>query len=113
MKTLQQKLPTPGLIQALILVVLLNLSGHLFLHLGDALLEAEETHLSAPHEAKTVTPPQHFCSVCQDHQHLALDTPSLASSTPEAVALTPTRFDDLVPSSRAFSFKPTRAPPRR
>jgi hypothetical protein len=99
-------------IQALLLALLLNVSGHVFLHLGDSLWPAEALHLAATHEEKSSLPAQHFCSVCQDHQQLSLDTPALASIFTEAAPLLPTRRDDASPSSPAVHFKPTRAPPR-
>lgn len=103
---------TRGFITALLLALLLNLSGHMFLHLGDAVLEAEETHWTAQHEPTKTTAAPHQCSICQDHQQLALDTPATASVTLEAVAQNPNRNLELLPVAPSFRRPSDRAPPR-
>ena len=103
---------TRGFINALLLALLLNLSGHLFLHLGDAVLEAEETHWTAHQEPTKTSAPQHQCSVCQDHQQLALDTPSTASVVLEALPQSTTRNSAFPPVAPSFQRQSDRAPPR-
>jgi hypothetical protein len=103
---------TRGFINALLLALLLNLSGHLFLHLGDVVLDAEETQWAAHQEPTKTTAPQHQCSVCQDHQQLALDTPSTASVVLEAVPQSTNRNTEVLPVAPSFQRPSDRAPPR-
>jgi hypothetical protein len=103
---------TRGFINALLLALLLNLSGHLFLHLGDAVVEAEETHWTAHQEPDKTTTPQHQCSVCQDHQQLALDTPSSASVVIEAAPSNTIRNAEFPSIAPSFQRPSDRAPPR-
>jgi hypothetical protein len=103
---------TRGFINALLLALLLNLSGHLFLHLGDAVLEAEETHWTVHQESSKTTAPQHQCSVCQDHQQLALDAPSTASVVLEAVPQSTNRNPEFPRVAPSFQRPSDRAPPR-
>lgn len=112
MRTLQKKLTALGLIQALMLAVLINLSGHIFLHLGDSLLEVEATHLAAKQEEKGFSSAQHICSVCQDHQHLSLDVPSNFATPSESLTCVPTQVELTTHSATSYGYKPTRAPPR-
>ncbi|HEX4946299.1 MAG TPA: hypothetical protein VFZ34_06540 [Blastocatellia bacterium] len=112
MKIPNKLIQARGFINALLLALLLNLSGHVFLHLGDAVLETAETHWSGEQEPTKTTAPQHQCSVCQDHQQLALDTPATASFVLEAVphsAHHQTEFPLVAP---AFQRPSDRAPPR-
>ena len=112
MKTPKNFNRTRGFINALLLALLLNLSGHLFLHLGDAVLEAEETHWSTHQEPTKTSTPQHQCSICQDHQQLALDTPSTASVVLEAVPQSTTRNSAFLSVAPSFQRPSDRAPPR-
>ena len=95
------------------LLLLLHVSGHVFLHLGDAVSAGGETHVTSQQESKTATAPQHQCAICQDHQHLSLESPSIAAFTPAADTAFPLRQNDATPSFLPAHFKPTRAPPRR
>ena len=96
----------------LLLALLLNLSGHMFLHLGDAVLEAEATHFTSHEEQPNFFAPQHQCSVCQDHQQLALDSPATASYFVEAPNLTTNRSNEFPSASLSFQRPSDRAPPR-
>ncbi len=97
---------------ALLVVLLLNLSGHVFLHLGDAVSVGDETHVSSHQESKTASTPQHPCAVCQDHQHLSLESQPVAALIYTASTAFPLREHDATPSFLPAHFKPTRAPPR-
>lgn len=99
-------------VATLLLALLLNLSGHVFLHLGDAMTAGDEAHISAHHEAKNTAAPQHACAVCQDHQHLSLASQPIASFTQEARLSLPARQMDVLPTFQPAHFKPSRAPPR-
>ena len=97
---------------ALLVVLLLNLSGHVFLHLGDAVSAGDETHISSQQESKTASTPQHQCFICQDHQHLSLESQPVAALIGAASTVFPPREHDATPSFLPAHFKPTRAPPR-
>ena len=101
-----------GFVAALLLALLLNLSGHVFLHLSDAMAAGDEAHLAAPHEAKNNAAPQHACAVCQDHQHLSLESQPVASLTQVKRPSRPMRQNAVLPSFQPAHFKPSRAPPR-
>lgn len=103
---------TQGFINALLLALLLNLSGHMFLHLGDAVVDAEETHWTAEQEPTKTTAPAHHCAVCQDHQHLALDAPAMASYLVEATTTNTTRQAETRLVIPSFQRPSGRAPPR-
>ncbi|MBS1809557.1 MAG: hypothetical protein JST84_15465 [Acidobacteria bacterium] len=98
--------------QALLLALLLNLSGHMFLHLSDAPLEADETHFTSHKESENYSAPQHQCSICQDQQQLALDSPSSTAYFIEVQNITPKRSTLLTPASIVFTNQSDRAPPR-
>ncbi len=108
----KSKTMTRAFIQALLLALLLNLSGHMFLHLGDAVSAGDETHLASQQESKSPAAPQDPCSICQDHQHLSLESQAVAAVTLAAKAILPARQNDVPPSFLPAHFKPTRAPPR-
>jgi hypothetical protein len=111
--TMQKNKPlTRGLMPALLLALLLHVSGHIFLHLGDDTLAGDETHLTSHQESRTASAPQHQCSVCQDHQHLSLESSSLAAITLAVNPTSPARQNEALPSFLPAHFKPTRAPPR-
>lgn len=109
----KNKLIAQGFMQALMLALLLNLSGHMFLHLGDAVSAGDEAHVTSQQESKTAAALQHQCSVCQDHQHLSLESPAAAPLTLAVDTVFPARQNDVTPSFLPAHFKPTRAPPRR
>ncbi len=108
----KNKLMVRSLMPALLLALLLHVSGHVFLHLGDAVSAGDETHLTSHQESRTASAPQHQCSVCQDHQHLSLDSAPRAAVTRAAILTVPPRQNDALPSFLPAHFKPTRAPPR-
>jgi hypothetical protein len=112
MRTRKKQRTAPGLVMALLLALLLNLSGHMFLHLGDAVLEANDAHLSAPEEKSTSPASQHTCSICQNHQQLALDSPATTSYFLETFTLTANRGIESVVASPSFQRPSDRAPPR-
>ncbi|MFN7931044.1 MAG: hypothetical protein U0Y68_24575 [Blastocatellia bacterium] len=112
MSTVKKQCRTRGVIQALLLALLLNLSGHTFLHLSDASLETGEPQYTAHEEPRGLAAPAHQCSVCQDHQQRLLDTPTTAAMVvAAATSLTkqPTAVVPVVPSRQTVA---DRAPPR-
>jgi len=111
MNLLKNKTIAQGFIQALLLALLLNMSGHVFLHLGDAVSAGDETHLTSHQESKTASAPQHQCSVCQDHQHLSLESQPLTALVLAVSPIVPSRQSAAAPSFLPAHFKPTRAPP--
>jgi hypothetical protein len=110
--TQTNKTLTRGLMPALLLALLLHVSGHIFLHLSDSTLAGDESHLTSHQESRTASAPQHQCSVCQDQQHLSLESSSLAVIPLVITPTVPTRQNDALPSFLPAHFKPTRAPPR-
>ena len=113
MHKLLSKKFVPAFTQALLLVVLMNLSGHMFLHLGDANIEHEGSHISAHSEQKTISAPLHQCSACKDHQTLSLENTATATIQFTAESLTEKRWQQLQVHSFTASFNPTRGPPQR
>lgn len=99
--------------QALLLALLLNLSGHMFLHLSDATPEADETHFTSHQESEKFSAPPHQCSICQDQQQLALDSPSSNSYFIETPIISQNRNSLSAPASPVFTNLSDRAPPRR
>lgn len=112
MKTPNNQHRARGFIHALLLAVLLNLSGHMFLHLGDAVLEAEGTHFTTHEAPSKGNAPPHQCSVCQDHQQLALDAPATAAYFLAACLTTPPRHHHFPPVATPLASPSDRAPPR-
>lgn len=101
----------PAFTKALLLVVLMNLSGHMFLHLGDANIEHDGAHISAHSEQKSIAAPAHQCSVCQDHQTLSLE-----NALPQALhfaseSRSENSWQQIQVKSFTASFNPTRGPP--
>ena len=112
MRTVKKQSITRGFIQALLLALLLNLSGHTFLHLTDAAVDTGEPQLTAHEEPRGLAAPQHQCSVCQDHQQLTLDVPATATvllAVPLQLAKQRADFVFVAPSRHHIS---DRAPPR-
>lgn len=103
---------TRGFIQALLLALLLNLSGHTFLHLADSALDAGETHFTSHEEPRNNSAPQHQCSVCQDHQQLTLDFPATTASFVAAPTWLATQHDELILVAPIRTNSADRAPPR-
>lgn len=98
--------------QALILALLLNLSGHIFLHLGDAPLHNEEAGLASPHAPLGSSPAQHQCSLCQDHQLLTLDVPTAGAILVEGQPRVVPAIAASVYDFQLLSLSHSRAPPR-
>ena len=98
--------------QILLLALLLNLSGHFFFHLGDAPLHDEAIHFSSHSEQSGKAPLSHQCSVCQDHQTLALDIPSSASEPVEFTQINFLRAEEAGYDFQARQLRASRAPPR-
>lgn len=112
MKTPNNQHRARGFIHALLLAVLLNLSGHMFLHLGDAVLAAEDTHFTTHEAPSDVNAPPHQCSVCQDHQQLTLDFPANASYFLEAQLPPLPCRNNFPPVATTLASPSDRAPPR-
>ncbi len=94
------------------LALLLNLSGHIFLHLGDTPLHDEGTLLAAPHDQPGSSPAQHQCSICQDHQLLALDVPATDAIVVEGRSRVEIPTAASVYDFQLLSLSHSRAPPR-
>ncbi len=106
-----QKKSTLRLAQALILAVLLNLSGHMFLHLSDASIEHEGVHIGAHSEQKSIAAPAHQCSVCQDHQSLTIENALPQTIHFESQTLSENSWQQIQVKSFTASFNLTRGPP--
>ena len=98
-------------IQALLLSLLLNLSGHMFLHLSDAVLDVGETHFTSHEESRSTSAPQHQCSFCQDSQQLVFDSPPTASVYFETKTLLTNPRTEAILAAPSFQNLSNRAPP--
>ena len=98
-------------IQALLLSLLLNLSGHMFIHLSDTVLDADETHFTSHKEPRSTGPSQHQCSVCQDFQQLAFDSPPPTSVYFETETLLANQRTESILAAPSFQSLSNRAPP--
>ena len=68
----------------LVMVVLLNVSGHIFFHLADPVAGNTGPSASATHESQHgVLYSPEKCAVCQDAQNLVIEVASVASLLPE------------------------------
>lgn len=95
----------------LLLVVLLNLSGHTFFHVFDTVSRQASEVLqsdSGPHSALAAS---ERCPVCQDSQNHYTEAVAVSTPVPEEVVLAGTCLERLETSAASLSLRSSRAPP--
>lgn len=112
MKLAKRKTNLQRFAHALLLALLLNFSGHIFLHLGDVPLHDEEALRAASHDQPSSAPAQHQCSFCQDQQLLTLDVPATEAVAVAGQSRLVTTTATSVYDFQLLALSPSRAPPR-
>jgi hypothetical protein len=99
------------LLPFLLAALFAHLSGHAYLHLGDAPLAHGGAHLGEQGEGRTVYSSPHQCFVCQSLQTNPLDEPAGFVFAPRGDAPAARPHDPLRHSSPAADSVAARAPP--